>query len=415
MLVVACAHFNRISISVAGAERIIPQNGISPENMGLVYSAFLFCYTLAMLPGGWLIDRFGARAALIALGFGSALFVGLTGAAGLIGAEHALLLFSLITVRSLLGAVNAPLHPAAAHVVFERVASHSRSLANGLVAFAACVGIASTYFVMGGLVDWLDWPLAFVVTSGMTLAVALVWTLASRRPAAGATDAAPSAPGVAELLAVVRRRSVVFITLSYTALCYFQYLLFYWIQYFFETIQSQDRLVARKYAMLVTLAMGAGMVMGGWLSDRIPRSLSTRARRALVPVLGMIGAGAALELGLLAAKPQFTLAAFVAAAALIGAAEGTFWTTAVELGGRLGGTAAGLMNTGGNLGGTLSTYVTPLLSGLFAAHYSADAGWRLSLAAAGCIVIVGAGLWAGVGGEAPEDEAGVPLAAPAYD
>ena len=41
MLVVAMAHFNRIGIAVAGTERIIPDYGIDPERMGLVYSAFL--------------------------------------------------------------------------------------------------------------------------------------------------------------------------------------------------------------------------------------------------------------------------------------------------------------------------------------------------------------------------------------
>src|SRR5262249_18031353 len=54
MLVVAFGHFNRISISVAGTERLIAPNGISETRMGWVYSGFLWCYTLAMLPGGLL-------------------------------------------------------------------------------------------------------------------------------------------------------------------------------------------------------------------------------------------------------------------------------------------------------------------------------------------------------------------------
>ena len=63
MCVVACGHFNRVGISVAGTERIIPAYGISAKQMGMVYSAFLVFYTLAMFPGGWFIDRFGARRA----------------------------------------------------------------------------------------------------------------------------------------------------------------------------------------------------------------------------------------------------------------------------------------------------------------------------------------------------------------
>ncbi len=59
MLVVGLGHFNRIAISVAGAERIIPENGIDGLQMGQVYSAFLLFYMLAMVPAGWLIDRWG--------------------------------------------------------------------------------------------------------------------------------------------------------------------------------------------------------------------------------------------------------------------------------------------------------------------------------------------------------------------
>jgi MFS family permease len=410
MLVVACGHFNRIAISVAGSERIIPDHGVSPERMGLVYSAFLAFYTLAMLPGGWFIDRFGARRALMLWGFGSSVLVLLT-AGTIIGGKSALTLWlGLLGVRALLGVVNAPLHPASAYMVFERVPWPSRSLANGLVTFAACAGIAATYTVMGTLIDRLGWPAAFVVTSGMTLTVALVWT-AGTRVSTAAQARNPVRPRAsadfAGLLSVLRQRSVICIALSYGAQGYFQYLFFYWIEYFFETIQKQDRSVARDYATMITLAMGIGMVCGGWLTDRVGRSLSGRMRRALVPVLGLAGSGIVFELGLLTPDPKVTLAAFTVSAALLGACEGAFWTTAVELGGRFGGTTAGLMNTVGNAGGTLSPYLTPLFSGLFAARYGEDAGWRLGMAVAGAIVIAGALLWWGVrpeashGGERP--------------
>ena len=71
-------------MAVAGTERIVPDYGIDPERMGLVYSAFLLLYTLAMLPGGWFIDRFGPRWRSMVLGFGSTVFVALTGVVGLL-------------------------------------------------------------------------------------------------------------------------------------------------------------------------------------------------------------------------------------------------------------------------------------------------------------------------------------------
>src|SRR5438067_13376498 len=78
--------FNRVSISVAYDERIkdqfadasTGQPAISEEQIGLVISAFLFAYMVCMTPGGWFIDRFGPRLALIGMGLGSALFGALT-------------------------------------------------------------------------------------------------------------------------------------------------------------------------------------------------------------------------------------------------------------------------------------------------------------------------------------------------
>ena len=395
MVVVACGHFNRVGISVAGTERIIP-SGVDPVRMGLIYTAFLAFYTLAMLPGGWFIDRFGPRVALVFLGFASALFVALTGCVGLFFHEPTSLWLGLLVVRSLLGLVYAPLHPGSARMVADQLPVEARGQANGLVNFSACLGIAATQFVLGALIDRFDWQGALLISSGMTFLVALLWTVCTRQAAGSAlrnTNRSSSAVEFRQIWAILRQKSVIAITISYTAYGYFQYLFFYWISYYFETIQQQDRGVARGYVTWITLAMGVGMLCGGWLISRLPESFSPWARRGLVPLSCMLASGLVFELGLMAASPRVTLAAFVLAAGLLGACEAAFWTTVVELGGAYGGTAAGLMNTGGNAGGTLSPTVTPLLSSLAAEHYGADLGWRLGLAVAGIIVFAGGGLW----------------------
>jgi MFS transporter, ACS family, D-galactonate transporter len=330
-------------------------------------------------------------------GFGSAIFVALTGCVGYFFHDGQSVWLGLLGVRSLMGITNAPLHPAAARMVFGHVPHRARSLANGLVTAAACLGMAATYYVLGTLMDYWDWPRAFLLTSVLTFVVAIVWLVGTR---SSATSAAGSerrtAPRLADMLRMLGRRSVVCITLSYAALGFFQYLFFYWIEYYFETIQQQGVGVARQYSTCIILAMGLGMIGGGWLADRASASLSPRFRRSIVPVLGMIAAGAIFELGLLCPDTRITLVAFAAAAAFIGVCEGAFWTTVVELGGRFGGTAAALMNTGGNAGGTLSPYLTPLLSALFAERFGEGLGWRMGLSVAGPISVLGAALWWGV-------------------
>jgi MFS family permease len=395
MLVVAFGHFNRVGISVVGAERIIPVYGLSRDRMGLVYSAFLVAYALMMVPGGKLIDRVGARAALVLQGFGSAFFVAISGLVGWLTQDVIAIWLGLLVVRALLGAVNAPLHPASARMVFDRVPPGSRSTANGLVNFSACLGIAVTYYLMGALIDGFGWQAALLISAGMTLVVALIWTAFSPSTRPNVDDQSVRTEHEIQPR-VLFSRSTVFLTLSYTTINYFEYLFFYWIAYYFETFLKQDKTVARGYAAMITLAMGVGMIAGGWLTDRVPRSIPVRFRRALVPVLGMLASGLVFEVGLVANDPRIMLAAFALAAALIGACEGAFWTTAIELGGVSGGSVAGLMNMGGNIGGAISPYLTPLLGDYLSVRYGPDLGWRLSLAIAGGVVAAGALMWIGI-------------------
>ncbi len=110
-------HFNRVSISVAGTEQMIEEFDVSPTKMGTVYSAYLLFYTLCMIPGGWLIDRRGAKFALAAMFIGSVPLVFATGQVRFLAAS-ALAVPTLWVVRSLLGVVSAPLHPGAARMVW---------------------------------------------------------------------------------------------------------------------------------------------------------------------------------------------------------------------------------------------------------------------------------------------------------
>jgi MFS transporter, ACS family, D-galactonate transporter len=408
MLVVALGHFNRISISVAGAERIIRENGLDATRMGQIYSAFLLFYTLAMVPAGWLIDRFGARATLITFCLGSALFVAATAGVGLSSASAFSLWIGLLAVRSLMGFVNAPLHPAAAAMVFAHVPTRTKSLANGLVTFAACAGISATYYGFGALIDRFSWPTAFLVTAWITLVVAAIWTwgttrlpaLAENSPSEAAishdhassiaTEYAPAATSV------LLRRGVICLAISYAALGYFQYLFFYWIQYYIGTIQHLGDDVSRRYSTFITLTMGLGMVFGGWLADRVAGAQSSLARRRLVPLLGMIASGLVFEIGAASGDSTAMLVTFTLSAGLLGMCEAAFWTTIVELGLPRGGLAAAVMNFGGNAGGLLSPVITPWLSERLGAIYGTSAGWRASLMVAGAVAIVGAVMWIGV-------------------
>src|SRR5439155_13831228 len=288
------SHLNRISMAVAGDERIMKQFSIAPEKMGAIYSAFLLVYTLCMIPGGFFIDRFGARTALMVVGFGSALFGALTGVVGFVWAGAAQIWLSLVVVRGLMGFFTTPLHPGCARAVADSTPLPQRSLVNGLVNGAALLGIACTYKVFGALIAWVDWTGAFLITGVATALLTGAWIRVSRvEEQSRRGDASPDDDGKSTSQqkghacgwpTLLKNRSVILLTLSYAAVGYFQYLFFYWMHYYFDEVLHLGKTASQYYAGIPPLAMAISMPLGGWLSDRLQRPLGYRWGRAVVPL-----------------------------------------------------------------------------------------------------------------------------------
>lgn len=393
------SYVNRVSLATAGDARIMDQYGFSPTQMGMVYSAFLLTYTCGMIPGGVFIDRVRPRAALLTVLLVSGVFGALTGLVGVAIHDGAPAFAALLLVRGLMGLASAPLYPASAAAVNAWVAAARRSRCNGLVTGSALVGVAATPAAFGALIDWIDWPGAFVLAALGTFALAAVW--ARYAPSvvltrhAGAGSVLP-VDGVGERRDDRRRRppvwrrlsgerNLILLTLSYAAVGYFQYLFFYWMTYYFEKVLALSPATSRGYAAVPPLAMALGMPLGGWLSDRLEQEFGRRRARKIVPMAGMLAGGLLLAMGVFAREPVWIVTWFSLALGAVGAAEGPFWVTAVELGGSKGGRSAAVFNTGGNAGGLLAPVVTPWVGQLY--------GWPWAIGLGALVCLFGVVFW----------------------
>jgi MFS family permease len=392
MAICFLAHFNRISMAVAGDARIMARYDLSTAAMGTIYSAFLVAYTLFMIPGGWLIDWRGPRFSLAVVCFGSAVFIVLTASVGL--ASSALVALPLfLAIRASMGMLSAPLHPAAAKAVGLDIPLNRRSGANGLVTGAALLGIASTYIVFGRLIDWFDWPGAFLVAASATAVLGWLWArygAAAPSPSDASHSAStalrePSSTASGSFLA--RHKNLILLTLSYAAVGYFQYLFFYWMHYYFESVLELGADESRRYATAPPLAMALGMPLGGWLSDRIQSLFGWRAARAGLVLVAMTASAILLWIGVRATEPAWIVTWLSLALGVLGMAEGPFWVTAVEVGGRRGGLSAAVFNTGGNAGGILAPVVTPWVSD------SLGYGWQSGISLGSVVCLLGAACW----------------------
>ena len=296
----AAGHFNRLSISVAGSEAIIdkgngaettpnsaPRQGISPTQMGTVYTSFLVFYTCFMIPGGWLTDRIGPKWSLALMCLGSAIFTMLTGVIGLVFQDPAVLWVGLLVVRSLMGITNAPLHPAGARLVSEWIPRSATMLANGMITFACCLGMGLVYVAFGVLIDQFGWPVAFLITGGLTLVLALGWIVFAedgRIANVANAEASSAKPDDSQnLWTLLANPNLLCLTASFAAVGYFQYLFFYWMEFYFEQVLKLDKESSRWLSTAMVLAMGFGMVIGGKLADA-RRSAGGRHAHRVVPV-----------------------------------------------------------------------------------------------------------------------------------
>jgi ACS family D-galactonate transporter-like MFS transporter len=419
-------HFNRVSISVAGNEKLTkrssaqlvalsagepgdksideaamePRDVLSNQQMGWVYSTFLIVYTLGMLPGGWVIDRLGPRVALTGMGLGMGFCVIATGVLGWLGLPVESLFIPLLLIRGVAGAVSVPLHPAAARSVSLWVPLSTRSTANGLVTAGALIGIAVTYPGFGWLMDRLDWPTAFVVCGTTMMLFSIVWYLLSADDAASHswTNAAEknllptnerlsprTRASMRDFLRLFLNGKLFLLALSYAALSYFQYLFFYWIGMYFETELKLPVTESRRAVFTVTIAMAIGMAVGGIATDWLCRLFGRRWGCRAMAMFGMGFSALCAWMGIATKDPVQIVFLFSLALGALGLCEAIFWTTAPLLEKRSGGLACAFLNTVGNAGGLLAPIFTPWIG----EHY----GWTYSIAVASIVCGIGAVLW----------------------
>ncbi|HXH28337.1 MAG TPA: MFS transporter, partial [Candidatus Polarisedimenticolia bacterium] len=244
LLFVVCflAYLLRMNISVAGT-LMRGDLRLSEIQMGWIFGAFTFAYAAFQFPGGLLGEWLGGRAAVAAIGLSWGALTVLTGwlpGRPLLSGAGALA--TLVAVRFLMGAAQAPVFPVTAASIETWFPRLGWALPNGLLSTGLTLGAAATSPVVAWLMVTVGWRASFYWTAPAAfLVVALWWWYArddpSAHPGANAAEraliAADRPPENGELRAeVVRRllrdRNVLLLSLSYLCMNYVFYIFFSW-------------------------------------------------------------------------------------------------------------------------------------------------------------------------------------------
>ncbi|RME70194.1 MAG: MFS transporter [Verrucomicrobia bacterium] len=164
---------DRVNISVAGPD-LREDLGLSMVQMGLIFSAFGWTYSLLQIPGGIVVDLVRTRPL-----YGTIMF--LWSAATLLqGAVNSLA--ALIGLRMSLGVFQAPSYPAHNKMVTRWFPDRERATAIAVYTSAQFLGLAALSPILAAVVGFGGWRTVFFVTGAISFAGVLLMMLFYRDP-----------------------------------------------------------------------------------------------------------------------------------------------------------------------------------------------------------------------------------------
>jgi len=396
-LMSAVSYLDRINISFAG-KWIQDDFGLTNNQLGWVFSAFVAGYALCQTPGGRLADRFGPR---LMIGLGVvwwSLFTVLTAWVP-IGLSISLLL--LLLTRVLLGAGEAVVYPASNQLVSKWIPTKERGIANGII-FA---GVGAGAGITPPLITWIignwGWRWSFYISALIGLVAGIGWYLLARdRPEdhpwvkkeelahieAGLTaKVTGEKPKPASWGRILRNRSLWLVTASYFAYCYCAWIFFTWFFRYLNDERGLDLKQSAVYAMLPFLAMTICSPLGGFISDILTKRFGKRIGRCGIGVVGLSGAAISIALGMQVESAKVCSIALALGVGMLYLAQSSYWAVTADIAGGSAGSVSGFMNMGGQTGGWMTAWLTPVIAG--------SLGWKASFLAPAILCGLGAICW----------------------
>jgi sugar phosphate permease len=358
----AVAYLDRVCIATA-APAIRAELGLSDAQLGYVFSAFTLAYALFEVPSGWLADRFGARLMLTRIVVWWSLMTAATGlAAGFA---------SLFALRLLFGIGEAGAFPGTARAFSHWLPAHERGRAFGLAVMSGALGGALTQPLVVMLLGRMSWRHAFQIFGVVGLLWAVAWWSWFRddpRRHRGVNEAElrligmdpPQPHGAVPWRQMLRSRNLHALCLMYGCAIYGWYFYLTWLPTYLLRARGFNLNQVGWLAALPLLSIAAGVLAGGWISDRLLRVRPPRVARRLPGVIGLPLAAAAVLGAVATTRPLAAALLLAAAAGLAALGVAPAWAVCLEVGGRSAGVVSGAMNTFGNLGGALSPVVVGL-------------------------------------------------------
>ena len=244
--------------------------GVSDFAMGLLAgTAFAIFYAVLGMPLALIADRWNRRNLI---GLSLAIWSGMTALSGLAGN-----FWHLAAARIGVGIGEAGCSPAAHSMLADLYPAKERATALGIYALGIPIGIMFGLFAGGAIADAFGWRMAFFIVGIPGLALSALVFLTVKEPPRGHADghvAGASDEGHPSILEVFRflmkKRAFVNMAAGGGLTAFVGYGLVSWAPTFF--VRSHDMSLTEAgfwLGLVLGIPGGLGIVLGGWLSDRL--------------------------------------------------------------------------------------------------------------------------------------------------
>lgn len=166
-------YVDRVNISIA-APFMAEDLGLDKIQMGLIFSAFAWTYALALVPAGFVADRFGSR---LTYGVSLISWSAVTVCQGLVSSFGA-----LFGLRLAVGAMEAPAFPANSRAVTVWFPARERGMASSIYVCGQYLGTALFTGALLWLATTYDWRHIFYTTGAAGIVFGVIWLYLYRDP-----------------------------------------------------------------------------------------------------------------------------------------------------------------------------------------------------------------------------------------
>ncbi|MBP2660169.1 MAG: major facilitator superfamily 1 [Firmicutes bacterium] len=358
-------YLDRTAFSVA-APYITKEYGLTPSQLGILFSSFFAGYAIFNFVGGYLSDIYGPRKVFTGAMTVWSIFCGMTAAA--------FSFTSLLIVRVCFGIGEGPISATTSKTVSNWFPSKERSSAMGIASAGTPLGAAIAGPIVGVIAIYFSWQVAFVVMALIGIVWAFFWWRMAK-------DLPAEDPSISkeELIEITQGQQVFSnagkkLPLSYflkqptvllTALAFFayNYNLFFFLTWFPSYLTMAKGLSIAKMSIVTTLPwfMGfIGLASGGFISDFVfKKTGKLMFSRKIVLVVGLGATAVCVALTGFADSVEWAVGLMSVAIFTLYLTGSTYWALIQDtVSGENVGGVSGFVHFLANLSGVIGPAVT---------------------------------------------------------